>query len=379
MPHSRASSALRADIQPAQHVVADPTRKSNDISFSSAAWNLLRMSQVDSEIFAPPIGGGEAVPGAPESEAIGRSVSLQPLRKGLFVRMHPPTAPEQLPENLNNPSFPTASDLQRAALDELATKNSRYLALTIEAQRCVAEKLGEMSAAPAPPQDDTYGISIVPLGTGSAIPSKYRNGERGFFTRDWAQLIGAHSLFHAAEHSRLRPHAARRRGGHAWTAAPALWRRPARRSVQDPALRLYQPHARGPSPRSAASARRLAGGGSIICWEVHVCPSLTPSSPQNCPGQTLYLVGPSYIWLHLVENGIVLGDNIRFMDSFHLLRSRHGSPSVPATEYAEPGPSRQDRWVIRGGSVTQSGRTEADRGACAGRWRSRGNAWRSWD
>ncbi len=56
---------------------------------------------------------------------------------------------------------------------------------------------------------------------------------------------------------------------------------------------------------------------------------------QNDPKHTLYIIGPSYILLHLRENGIEVGDQhgkTRFIDNFHLSRPYQDLPALPVSE-----------------------------------------------
>lgn len=61
---------------------------------------------------------------------------------------------------------------------------------------------------------------------------------------------------------------------------------------------------------------------------------------QYDPVHTLYIIGPSYILLHLRENGIEVGDHhgkTRFIDNFHLSRSYEDLPVVPVSGAALDG------------------------------------------
>lgn len=102
-------------------------------------------------------------------EALGSSVSA--IECGHHTRMHPAATPDIWAPGSSNPVFPLRHDVE-AAKSSTSGQMSKYLSLTAAAKQRVSDL--ESSACSHNPKD--YGIEVTPLGTGSAIPSKYRNG-----------------------------------------------------------------------------------------------------------------------------------------------------------------------------------------------------------
>lgn len=82
--------------------------------------------------------------------------------------MYPASPLEVLPHSRADPNYPESAKGQELACQAVLTQMPRY-----------ADALRTLESAPAPslPLPDDYGITVTPFGTGSAIPSKYRNGE----------------------------------------------------------------------------------------------------------------------------------------------------------------------------------------------------------
>jgi len=95
----------------------------------------------------------------------------QQLVPNLEVRMHPPAAPAILPPHAKDRPFPTNSSEVQWAREVLSRESQDYALACEEARRNVAND-PRSNASDAKPGDD---ITVTTLGTGSAIPSKYRN------------------------------------------------------------------------------------------------------------------------------------------------------------------------------------------------------------
>lgn len=96
---------------------------------------------------------------------------MQPLHN---TGMHPFAAPHVLEPRPSDVPFPTTKaglEEAKATLEETLTE---YIASVTLAKEAVALELAQRMEVEASIGDD---IVVTTLGTGSAIPSKYRNGE----------------------------------------------------------------------------------------------------------------------------------------------------------------------------------------------------------
>lgn len=83
--------------------------------------------------------------------------------------MYPPAPLSVLPHSGADPNYPESAPGQEASQQAVLTQMPRY-----------ADALRTLESAPSPApesQPEDYGIIVTPFGTGSAIPSKYRNGK----------------------------------------------------------------------------------------------------------------------------------------------------------------------------------------------------------
>lgn len=153
---------VNADLQ--KHLLADTRNPSQEAFFRSAAWNATQLSLLDPIIFPIP----HAASSAPISHSASNTQTLEP---GLEVRMHPPGVPAQLPPHPKDRPFPTKPAELEWAKEVLAKETPEYILACETAQQAVAAD-PRSSQSPSSPGDD---ITVTTLGTGSAIPSKYRN------------------------------------------------------------------------------------------------------------------------------------------------------------------------------------------------------------
>lgn len=85
------------------------------------------------------------------------------------MKMYPPAPLRVLSHSGADPNYPESAAGQEASQQRVLEQMPRYA----DALRTL-----ESASAPAPElQPEDYGITVTPFGTGSAIPSKYRNGE----------------------------------------------------------------------------------------------------------------------------------------------------------------------------------------------------------
>jgi ribonuclease Z len=147
-----------------QHLFADAENGSEETFFRSAAWNATQLSLSDPSIF--PIPHSAPAPTPPSMPS-----NCQALVPNLEVRMHPPAPPAILPPHAKDRPFPTnPSDVQWAR-EVLSRESQDYSLACEEARRNVAND-PRSTVTETKPGDD---ITVTTLGTGSAIPSKYRN------------------------------------------------------------------------------------------------------------------------------------------------------------------------------------------------------------
>jgi ribonuclease Z len=90
------------------------------------------------------------------------------------IRMQPPMRPEVSGHRDKDRPFPTSPEEVTAALDTIAEEEPEYVAAVKMARKAVQAQEQTLGVRPMSPGDD---IVVTTLGTGSAVPSKYRNGE----------------------------------------------------------------------------------------------------------------------------------------------------------------------------------------------------------
>lgn len=134
------------------------------MTFTSSAKNLLKLSILDNKLFKPVAVGassGETIAGLPEP-----FIEVKPYH---YTRIFPPSQPtiEGLPKG--DPGYPAQDGLERAK-EEILNEMPEYARLVKEALGKTTPVDEDMNGG------DDYGMVVTPLGTGSAIPSKYRNG-----------------------------------------------------------------------------------------------------------------------------------------------------------------------------------------------------------
>jgi ribonuclease Z len=122
------------------------------------------LSLLDSSIFPVPYSATNPTPPA----FAGNCRALVP---NIEVRMHPPAAPVILPPHSKDKPFPTNPNDLEWAKDVLFRESTEY-ALACEEARQKVQSDPRSAETTTRPGDD---ITVTTLGTGSAIPSKYRN------------------------------------------------------------------------------------------------------------------------------------------------------------------------------------------------------------
>ena len=93
-----------------------------------------------------------------------------PAQPHMFTRIFPSTPPQVIVTGDSDPGYPAVRELesaQKLVMDEMP----EYADLVKKAWEKTAAIEDAMTV------EDDFGMVVTPLGTGSAIPSKYRNGE----------------------------------------------------------------------------------------------------------------------------------------------------------------------------------------------------------
>jgi ribonuclease Z len=149
-----------------QHLLADTENIAHQAFFRSAARNATQLSLLDPSIFPMPYSAAD-----PPSADFSTTPNAQRLEPNMEVRMHPPAAPVRSPPHPKDRPFPISPDTLAQEIKELANLSPEYAVACEEARRKVASDPRNQESATQPGDD----ITVTTLGTGSAIPSKYRN------------------------------------------------------------------------------------------------------------------------------------------------------------------------------------------------------------
>ncbi|KAI6104184.1 hypothetical protein F5141DRAFT_1189708 [Pisolithus sp. B1] len=173
------------------HVVASRRYLPDPVTFTSAAYSQLRLNQLDSDIFPTPkftLGAQKSLEGV-----TGLPAGTLAMLAGLSVSIHPPRTPAQ---DENTRKF----DLFHPAVcsDSLIKLPDPILSSFSRARAVVQSFSGDPEADKIPGKD----VVVCTLGTGSAIPSKFRNvsatlihiPKHGYLLLDagegtWGQLV----------------------------------------------------------------------------------------------------------------------------------------------------------------------------------------------
>lgn len=151
------------------HIIANRDHCADELVYTSSAATLLRLGQLDSRMFAMP--GYCLEPTA----SLKHSLSLHGYALGnqarvasvdQVVNMHPRGAPEILPSSA--PSFNVAPNDKEAQLACLPETDP-------DAWNAYCQEAGKARSVSAPGASKADHLEFTTLGTGSSMPSKYRN------------------------------------------------------------------------------------------------------------------------------------------------------------------------------------------------------------
>ncbi|MCJ1285236.1 hypothetical protein MMC26_004576 [Xylographa opegraphella] len=152
-----------AELSPMKHIVSSEDCCSNYLALDSAAAAELRLHQIDSERYPIPIHNNQPVH-TPQTYSHEFKAVRQwiPAQRGLQVQLEPAVLVQ---DNLVTLPLDTAKVLREMPKDAL------YLARAIKHEITSEKMQRELSSQNLPSPDS----EIIFLGTGSALPSKYRN------------------------------------------------------------------------------------------------------------------------------------------------------------------------------------------------------------
>ncbi|KAH0834911.1 beta-lactamase-like protein [Lanmaoa asiatica] len=144
----------------AHHIVASRRYLPNPMTFTSAAYSQLRLNQLDPNIF--PIQKYSCTASQAISDVPGLPARVTAMQKNMLIHLHPPCPPALDPDAGKGDLFhPAVSSSSPLVLPE-STRSS-----FVGAQSYVAHAASEEICG--------GDVTICPLGTNSAMPSKYRN------------------------------------------------------------------------------------------------------------------------------------------------------------------------------------------------------------
>lgn len=150
-----------------EHLYADE-QGTNEIFFRSSAWNATQLNLLDPTIF--PVPAHAVVPSPPAA----MPPNAQQLVPNHLITVYPPKPVSIAEDHVKDQIFPTTEAGLAEARVALRQANPEYAAAVDAAQAAIAADAERRGSRPSLPGDD---IVVTTLGTGSAIPSKYRNGE----------------------------------------------------------------------------------------------------------------------------------------------------------------------------------------------------------
>ncbi|WVF65453.1 hypothetical protein IAT40_000181 [Kwoniella sp. CBS 6097] len=149
-----------------QHLIAETDDCPDRTVFNSAAWNTLQLSLLDPQVFTPPY----VTAPQPKSTSLPPNTSL--LIEGSYCRMHPPADVTTLPHHDKDVPFLFTRSESEAAQEQIRQDMPEYAQAVDAALTAVSSDPRSINPRTPKPGDD---ITVTTLGTGSAIPSKYRN------------------------------------------------------------------------------------------------------------------------------------------------------------------------------------------------------------
>lgn len=162
------------------HIYADPTGN-NETLFSSSAWMQLKLNSLNPDFFPPTHHVVDPLP-----EALKRP-NVTVLSHDLQMPMHQYGEAAMRPRSGSDPEFPSTSEELAAAIEDLPNRYPEFGAVAQKARDAVEREAERRKNVPLMPGDD---IVVTTLGTGSALPSKYRNvSSTHFDVPNWGGVL----------------------------------------------------------------------------------------------------------------------------------------------------------------------------------------------
>ena len=156
------SISSRAD---GQHLIADTSSTEDTVTFATSAWNTLKMSRLDEELFPLPF----TIPSTPSNSPSEPNTAI--LLPNHSIKLHPAGPLELLPPADKDVAFPTIPEAIQNARQSVFQSQPEIEAECSRAREAVRAD-SRWSQSSSEVGDD---IMVTTLGTGSALPSKHRN------------------------------------------------------------------------------------------------------------------------------------------------------------------------------------------------------------
>ncbi|KAF5362391.1 hypothetical protein D9756_002186 [Leucocoprinus leucothites] len=147
-----------------EHVISSPEHSPNPVTFTSFALNQYRLSQLDSEAF--PIPKFNLSPMRQLSDVPSLPPKVHIMAANIHIPLRPP-GPLQIDHSVPHDRFHSVWTPER-----LLSKDSRLPETTVKAFEDAKEAL---SQRPPPEIKRPSHVKVLPLGTSSTLPNKYRN------------------------------------------------------------------------------------------------------------------------------------------------------------------------------------------------------------
>ncbi|KIR35362.1 ribonuclease Z [Cryptococcus deuterogattii MMRL2647] len=158
-----------------KHLIANTTPATDHAVFNSAAWNTLHLSLIEPTIFHPPFLRHPSTSFTSLESTLPSNVTF--IHPNDFVKMYPPSPLETFPWHEKDLPFTVTENQADDAREKVKKEKKEYGEVCEKARNTVRQLDMEKAKAKEMNNENEYSDDIVvtTLGTGSAIPSKYRN------------------------------------------------------------------------------------------------------------------------------------------------------------------------------------------------------------
>ncbi|CCM00813.1 uncharacterized protein FIBRA_02855 [Fibroporia radiculosa] len=160
----RYKAFMRGFADGAHHLVSSREHAADPATFTSAAYTQLRLNQLDAEMF--PVPYISASPRRPLTSISGLPPKTELLLSNRLIEMRPPSEPRHDEQAQSYDHF-------HPAIEQIPSLNLPSAVFqSFAAAKARVSRSSRAGASMPKPGDD---VEITPLGTSSALPSKYRN------------------------------------------------------------------------------------------------------------------------------------------------------------------------------------------------------------